>query len=121
LIDDGLDGSLHFLHVGRAAHADRVDDLLGHGHRPRVGALRRLLLTLFVFYLLVGLERGLDAHVGHAGIRHLLAQLEDLVGRRLLGGVGQEQRHEDLQLLAFHALVDPDRPDAALPQHAQDV
>src|SRR6267378_768401 len=35
--------------------------------------------------------------------------------------VRQQQRDEDPQLVALHALVDPDRADAALPQHAEDV
>jgi len=87
----------------------------GHHHGPGVGALRRLLLTLLVFGFLVGLERGLDAHVRHARVRQLLAELEDLVGRDLLRGVRQEHRHEDLQLLALHAFVDAHGPNPALP------
>src|SRR3989441_8908531 len=98
-----------------------IDDLLGDGHRPGVGALRGLLLPLCVLDVLFGLERRFHADVGHAGIGQLLADLEHLVGVRLLGGVGEEQRHEHLQLLALHAFADPHGADAALPQDAEDV
>src|SRR5438094_633079 len=121
LIHDRLHGPLHLLHVGRPAHPDRVDDLLRDGHRARVGALRRLFLPFLVLGVLVGLERGLDADVGDAGVRQLLRELEDLGRGHLFRRIRQQQRDEDLQLLALHALVDPDCADAALPQHAEDV
>src|SRR6266513_1713995 len=121
LVHDRLDRPLHLLHVRGAAHPDGVDDLLGDGHRAGVGALGGLLLALLFLDVLVGLERRLDTDEGNAPVRELLAQLEHLVGIRLLGCVREQQGHEDLQLSAVHAFVHAHRPDAALPQHAEDV
>src|SRR5438046_42180 len=56
-----------------------------------------------------------------AAIAALLAQLEHLVGTRLLRRIREEQGDEDLQLFAVHPLVDAHGADAALPQHAEDV
>src|SRR5207249_9466766 len=67
------------------------------------------------------LGRGLDADVGAGRVRQLLRELEDLGRGHLFRRIRQQQRDEDLQLLALHALVDPDCADAALPQHAEDV
>ena len=114
LIDDRLHGALHLLHVRGAAHANAVDDFLRHGDRPRVRPFRRLLLALLLFDVFFCFERRLDADERYAPVGQFLRELEQLVRVRFLGRIGEQQRNKDLELLAVHAFIYANGPDAAL-------
>src|SRR2546427_1109713 len=121
LVRDRLHRALHLLHVGGASHANAVDDLFRHRHRARIGALRGFLLSLLLLDVLLGFERRLHAHVGHAAVAQLLRHLEQLVGIRFLRRIGKEQRDEDLELPPVHPFVDADSADPTLLEDVQDV
>src|SRR5205823_14235721 len=103
---------IYLLHIGRAAHANAVDDFLRHGDRAGVRAFRRFLLAFFLLHVLFGLERRLDADERYAPVRQFLRQLEQLIGVGFLRRIRQQQRNEDLELLAIHAFVHADSADA---------